>query len=84
MSVDNVNSPSHYTAGRIETIEVIEDYTAGYEDGFVAYCVGNAVKYLARAPYKHDTPVEDLRKAAKYIDFALDRLSAVASVSDGK
>jgi hypothetical protein len=72
---DKVDHPSHYTQGKFETIEVIEEFTQGYEDSYVGYCVGNTIKYLARAPHKHDTPEEDLRKAAKYIEFALARLA---------
>lgn len=71
---DAVNSPNHYTQGRFETIEIIEEITQGYSDGYVAYCVGNALKYLARAPFKHGEPAEDIGKAAKYIEFALARL----------
>ena len=71
---DKVDHPSHYTQGKFETIEVIEEFTQGYEDSYVGYCVGNVIKYLARAPHKHDTPVEDLRKAAKYLEFALAKL----------
>lgn len=71
---DAVDSPNHYTQGRFETIEIIEEITQGYSDGYVAYCVGNALKYLARAPFKHGEPVEDIGKAAKYIEFALARL----------
>lgn len=72
---DAVNSPNHYTQGRFETIEIIEEITKGYSDGYVAYCVGNALKYLARAPFKHEEPTEDLRKAAKYLEFAIDGLT---------
>lgn len=71
---DNVNQPSHYTQGKVEVIEYIEQVTEGYADGFVAHCVGTAIKYVSRAPYKHETPTEDLRKAAKYLEFALARL----------
>lgn len=71
---DAVNSPNHYTQGRFETIEIIEEITQGYSDGYVAYCVGNALKYLARAPFKHEEPTEDLAKARAYINFALERL----------
>ena len=71
---DAVSHPNHYTQGRFETIEVIEEITQGYSDGYVAYCVGNALKYLARAPFKHGEPTEDLAKAAKYVEFALARL----------
>ena len=68
--LDAVNSPNHYTQGRFETIEIIEEITKGYEDGYVAYCVGNALKYLARAPFKHGEPAEDLAKAERYLAFA--------------
>lgn len=68
---DAVNHPSHYTSGKFETIEVIEEITKNYGDGYQAYCVGNALKYLSRAPFKHDTPDEDIRKATKYLQFAL-------------
>lgn len=71
---DAINLPNHYTQGRFETIEIIEEITQGYSDGYVAYCVGNALKYLARAPFKHGEPTEDIGKAAKYIEFALARL----------
>lgn len=70
---DAVNHPSHYTQGKFETIEIIEEITQGYSDGYVAYCVGNALKYLARAPHKHATAEEDLRKAVAYINFALEK-----------
>ncbi|WP_077297440.1 DUF3310 domain-containing protein [Virgibacillus pantothenticus] len=73
MSNDNVQHPSHYTHGKYETIDVIEDITSGYDDGFTAHCVGTAVKYLYRAPHKHESPLEDLRKAAKYVEFAINR-----------
>lgn len=69
---DNVNHPSHYTQGGVEVIDIIAQITRGYTDGFHAYCVGNALKYLARAPYKHATIDEDVRKAAKYIEFITD------------
>jgi len=72
---DAVNHPNHYTQGRFETIEVIEEITQGYSDGYVAYCVGNALKYLARAPHKHAEPTEDIKKAEKYISFAIERLT---------
>lgn len=73
---DAVNSPNHYTQGKFETIEIIEEITKGYSDGYVAYCVGNALKYLARAPFKHGEPSEDLSKAAKYLAFASEYLDA--------
>lgn len=73
VSNDAVNQPNHYTNGKFEVIEVIEEITKGYKDGFIAYDIGNVTKYIARAPYKHDTPLEDLRKAARYLDYAIKR-----------
>lgn len=61
---DNVNHPSHYTHGKIETIDKIED-VLGLE-GFQAYCVGNAIKYLDR--YKLKNGFEDIKKAEWYLN----------------
>lgn len=60
---DNVNSPAHYTAGRVETIELIKE-TLGND--FVGYCRGNVLKYVARYEYKGG--IEDLRKANWYLN----------------
>lgn len=69
-----VKQPSHYTQGKFETIEVIEEITNGYSNGFVAYNIGNVLKYIARAPHKHETPLEDLRKAERYLQYAIENL----------
>lgn len=72
----SVSHPTHYTYGRFETIEVIEDITNGYsQEPFAAYCIGNVVKYISRAPHKGNM-VQDLRKARQYLDFALEHLNA--------
>lgn len=66
---DNVNHPSHYTDGRIEVIDFIEDKKLGYH-------LGNAVKYISRAGKKDPAKkVEDLRKAAWYINREIERLT---------
>jgi len=57
---DMVNSPPHYTAGGIETIDFIEAKGLNYN-------LGNAVKYITRAGLKGDR-VEDLKKAKWYIE----------------
>lgn len=72
---DMVEHPAHYRQGRFETIELIQEIAGSYDDGYVAYCVGNAIKYLARAPFKHEFPTEDLQKAKKYLDFAIKGLT---------
>ena len=60
---DMVNRPSHYNYGDIECIDAIRAMLG--DDGFVAYCKGNALKYTWRAGLKSDTE-EDLKKAAWY------------------
>lgn len=57
----NVNHPSHYTDGKIEVIEFIEDKGLGF-------CLGNAIKYISRAGKKDpNKEIEDLEKAIWYI-----------------
>ncbi len=58
--VDMVNSPPHYTAGGVETIDFIEAKNLNYN-------LGNAVKYITRAGLKGNR-VEDLKKAKWYIE----------------
>lgn len=64
---DNVNNPAHYTQGGIETIDFIRAKLTPEE--FEGYCKGNVLKYVARASLKGGH--EDLRKAGKYIEFAV-------------
>ena len=68
--IDPVNSPEHYTSGRIETIYAIENVLG--KEGFRAYCMGNWMKYSAR--YKHKGGEEDLKKAEVYLDWAKNGL----------
>jgi len=57
---DNVNHPPHYKTGGIETIDFIEAKDLNYR-------LGNVVKYVSRAGRKNSDPVEDLQKAAWYL-----------------
>ena len=65
---DTVNHPTHYNVGRIEVIDAIEAWGLG--EGFNR---GNAIKYIARAGHK-DSEIEDLKKAAWYIQREIERL----------
>ena len=68
MQNDNVNHPSHYTDGKIEVIDFIEDKKLNFHRG-------NAVKYIARAGKKNpEKEIEDLKKAAWYINREIERL----------
>ena len=68
---DVINRPAHYTDGKIEVIDFIEDKKLGF-------CLGNAVKYIARAGKKDPTKeVEDLKKAEWYIKRRIKELEEV-------
>jgi len=72
MTHDPVNHPSHYTEGRkYETIDVIEDWDLSYR-------LGNCVKYVSRAGRKN-CAVEDLKKAAWYLNREIESLEASKS-----
>jgi len=69
---DPVNHPSHYTSGKIEVIDFIEDQKFPYH-------LGNACKYLCRAGKKNpEKTTEDLRKAVWYINRYIDLLEKEA------
>lgn len=66
---DAVNHPSHYTDGKIEVIDFIEQKNLNFHRG-------NAVKYIARAGKKDPAKeVEDLRKAVWYLNREITRLT---------
>ena len=59
---DNINHPAHYTDGKIEVIDFIEDKKLPYH-------LGNVIKYISRAGKKSpDTELEDLKKAQWYLN----------------
>jgi hypothetical protein len=62
---DLVNHPEHYKAGGIETIDFIEAKDLNYR-------LGNVVKYVSRAGKKDSDPVQDLEKAAWYLQREID------------
>jgi len=66
---DLVNSPSHYhKASGVEVIVAIEAWGLGF-------CLGNVIKYVARAGRKDSgTRIEDLHKARWYLHRELEAL----------
>lgn len=68
MENDPVNHPKHYTAhpSGVECIQVTEHMN---------FNLGNAVKYIWRADLKSDNPIQDLKKAAWYVNREIERLS---------
>ena len=64
MKEDNVNKPKHYTSGKFEVIDVIEDWDLNFR-------LANTVKYIARHKHK-GKPLEDLKKAMWYLQREID------------
>ena len=62
---DIINSPSHYTDGKIEVIDYIEDKQFNYH-------LGNAIKYISRAGKKGDYTT-DLKKAIWFLEREIKR-----------
>lgn len=69
---EKVDHPAHYGGADnpYEAIKVIEAWGLGF-------CLGNAIKYIARAGKKATAPtVEDLKKARWYLDREIARIEA--------
>lgn len=67
-SRDAIN-PGHYKRGTTEVIDFIREQLGA--EGFVAYCRGNAIKYLSRAGEKDGQPAEqDMAKSRWYSQMA--------------
>ena len=62
---DVVNHPAHYETGKFECIDVMTE-AIGLER-VKGFCVCNAFKYIYRCTKKHETPVEDVKKAVWYL-----------------
>lgn len=67
-----INHPKHYTAGKVECIDAIESAVADL-NGFEAYCVGNAIKYLWR--WRQKGGKKDIGKAQWYLNRLIDALN---------
>lgn len=66
---DAVNSPAHYTSGGIECIDCIK---AALGENFIGFLIGNVLKYCYR--YRNKNGLEDLKKAAWYLDRAIKEI----------
>lgn len=68
MDNEQVNHPSHYTDGKIEVIDFIEDKELGFH-------LGNSIKYISRAGKKDpNKEIEDLDKALWYLQRRIQNL----------
>ena len=66
MNSDPVNHPSHYETGQFECIDVMREAIG--EEAVKNFCICNAFKYLYRCMSKHETPLEDVKKARWYLN----------------
>lgn len=70
--IEVIHHPAHYGGDTTyEAIKVIEAWELGF-------CLGNTVKYIARAGRKHADVLEDLKKARWYLDREIGRLEPAA------
>lgn len=73
---ETINHPPHYGGADnpYEAIKVIEAWNLGF-------CLGNVVKYIARADHKRQR-LTDLRKAAWYLNREIEHLSSTTGTSN--
>lgn len=79
---DLVNHPPHYTAGRVETIDVIEDTIQHAPDVVAGYLQGQVIKYISRLWLKGNA-LQDAQKAGWYLQRLQDYLAAKTLVIGG-
>lgn len=75
LSEDRVNSPSHYTSGRVEAIDTIEDAIKDAPNPTAGMLQAQILKYLLRLWLK-DNPTEDAKKARWYLDRLISKLQS--------
>ena len=73
---DNVNHPKHYCKGGVESIDFVKAAVSNLS-GFEAVCVANIIKYMWR--YKEKNGLEDVMKAAKYLEWLQEEVEKNAN-----
>lgn len=73
---DNVNCPKHYCKGGVESIDFVRAAVSNLS-GFEAVCVANIIKYAWR--YKEKNGLEDVMKAAKYLEWLQEEVGKNAN-----
>lgn len=66
MKFDIIQKPVHYNKGKIEVIEVIEDWKLGFN-------LGNVIKYIGRSESKGNKQ-ENLEKALWYLKREIEQM----------
>lgn len=70
---DPINHPPHYTAGPIESIDIIEQTVAHAPSTVLGGLQWQVLKYLYRMWLKGN-PLQDAQKARWYLDRLIQRL----------
>lgn len=70
---DAVNSPSHYTRGSTEAIDIIEEAIQDAPSPVEGLLQGQVLKYLLRIWLKENS-VQDAKKAKWYLDRLISKL----------
>jgi len=68
---DPINSPQHYTAGGIETIDFMKAKAS--RDEYLGYLRLTVLKYLSRGPYKSND-LEDYKKARWFLNKLIEEI----------
>ena len=71
---DPVNSPAHYTRGRMEAIDIIEDAVQDAPDPVTGMLQAQVLKYLLRLWVK-ENPTQDAEKANWYLNRLINNLN---------
>ena len=79
---EEVNHSAHYNQYTFEAIDVIDEVAPKYP-AEVGMEIGNAIKYLLRAPFKGRL-IQDLNKAVWYINRAIENLEKSVLLEDEK
>ena len=72
--MSNVEHPRHYTAGKFEVIEVLEDWVQHAPDARVGSLQWQCLKYLSRMWLKKD-PLEDAMHCRWYLNRLINTLA---------
>jgi len=81
MDTDLVNKPPHYTNGKVECLEYLEDNMSIV--GYCGFLEGNVKKYLHRYRYK-GTVMSDLNKAKFYLNRLIEVMEGVDHGEDAR
>lgn len=79
---DPVNHPSHYTDGKIEVIDFINDKKMNFNRGNVIKYVARAGKKASKALDDKKKEIQDLEKAAFYLNDEIKRLKQQLKEND--